>query len=89
MLDKLKDLYNLRKQAQEMQGQLANQSVTGTSRNGQVKLTVNGNQELQNVSIDDSTELSKSSLEKSIKEAFSDAQAQLKTILMAQFKDLL
>ncbi len=89
MLDKLKDLYNLKKQAQEMQGQLAKQNVTGISRNGQLHITLNGNQEIINVDIKEGMELNKAMLEKSIKEAFTDAHSKLKNILMTQFKDLI
>ncbi len=88
MLDKLKDLYNLRKEAQAMQAKLGATQVTGTSKNGSLKITINGNQDVLNVVIEEGMELTKQNLEKAIKEAITQAQTNLKQVLASQFKDL-
>ncbi len=89
MLDKLKDMYALRKQAQELQAKLGQQQVTGSSRNANITITLNGNQEITHVKVAEHVQLVASSVEKDIKEAFADAHNKLKSILMSSMKDLL
>jgi DNA-binding protein YbaB len=89
MLDQLKDLYNLRKQAQEMQKMLANERVTGSSRDGSFSLTLNGNHELTEVNVSPNIDLHQPEIAKNIKEAFEDAQSKLKSLIAQKFQGML
>ncbi|MBI4049395.1 MAG: YbaB/EbfC family nucleoid-associated protein [Candidatus Doudnabacteria bacterium] len=89
MFDKLKDLYNLKRQAGELQRQLAAEKVTGLSVDGSFAVTLNGNHELLSVNISPDINLSQPEVQKNIKEAFNDAQKKLKTLLAERFQDML
>lgn len=89
MFDKLKDLYNLKKQAEEMQKQLAAEKVTGLSVDGTFAVTLNGNHELLSVNISPDINLGQPEIQKNIKEAFDNAQDKLKQLLADRFQGLL
>jgi len=69
MLDKLKDLNAMRKQASQMQAMLANEQVEAES-NG-IKIIMSGNQEVLEVKIN--PELNQEDQEKYLKETINDA----------------
>jgi DNA-binding protein YbaB len=89
MFDQLKDLYNLKKQAEELQKQMANEQITGTSRDGKFTVTLNGNQELINLEIAPDANLLAEEIKKSVKEAHKDAQDKLKSVLAQKFKGMI
>lgn len=89
MFDQIKDLYNLRKQAQEMQKQMEQINITGASKDGRLKITLNGAQELVSVKCDTQEDINPSDVEKLIQEAHSDAQKQLKAVLVDKFKGMM
>lgn len=83
--DKLKDL----KQAREIQAQLGKEHVTGVSQNGLFKVTLDGNQNVIRVEIDDASLKDKFQLEKSAKEAFSRALDSLKKLMVSKFSSIM
>lgn len=83
--DKLKDL----KQAREIQSQLGKEHVTGISQNGFFKVTLDGNQNVIRVEIDDAVLHDKFRLEKSAKEAFSRALDSLKKLMVSKFSSIM
>ncbi|MEO8065709.1 MAG: YbaB/EbfC family nucleoid-associated protein [Candidatus Doudnabacteria bacterium] len=85
MFDNIKDLYNLRKQAAELQNQLGSEKFTETS--GNVTLTLNGNQELLEVKITDGSDIK--NLETDFKNAYNKAQNKLKSALASKFQGML
>jgi DNA-binding protein YbaB len=89
MFGQIKDLYNLRKQAQEMQKQMASEKVTGFSNDQTFSLTINGNQEVLEVNISPDINLSHPEIEKNIKQAFSDAQTKLKSLMVEKFQGMM
>jgi len=89
MFNQLKDLYNLQKQAKEMQKQMANERVEGKSNDESFSITINGNHELISVNVSPNINLDHPQIEKNIKEAFSDAQSKLKSLLMEKFQGML
>ncbi|MBI2355775.1 MAG: YbaB/EbfC family nucleoid-associated protein [Candidatus Doudnabacteria bacterium] len=89
MFDQLKDLYNLRKQADEMQRQLAQELVTGKSVDGTFTVTLNGNHELVEVNVSPDIDLNQPEIAKNIKQAFDDAQEQLKHLLSKKFQGMM
>ena len=89
MFDKLKDIYQLQKQAREMQSRLATERVEGMSRDGSFRVALNGNQEVLSVSITENANLSREAVERNSKEAFSDALAKLKNLLAAKMREMM
>ncbi len=88
MLDKIKELYNLKKQAQELQSQLGNERVIGKSRDGRFSVVMNGNQELLEVYVP-TMELVKIEVEQGIKEAFNDARGKIESLLRTKMSGML
>ncbi len=86
MFGQLKDLYNLKKQAEELQKQLANEKFTGTS--GPVTITINGNQELLDVQISSVENSDANKLAKDFKTAFNQAQEQMKHVMADKFRGM-
>lgn len=83
--DKLKDL----KQAREIQAQLGKEQVVGTSANGLFKVTLDGNQNVIRVEIDEKAVGDKHQLEKSAKEAFSRGLDSLKKLMVSKFSSIM
>ena len=85
MLDKLKQFKDLKKQAGELKSNLAQETITGEALDGQVKITMDGNQEVQEVFIDESllSADQQENLQDGIKEAFGKAVKEVQ-MLMAQ-----
>jgi DNA-binding protein YbaB len=86
MFGQIKDLYNLKKQAEELQKQMANEKFTGTS--GPVTITINGNQELIDVQINSLGNSDAAKLAKDFKAAFNQAQEQMKRIMADKFRGI-
>lgn len=89
MFDQIKDLYNLKKQAQEMQKQMEKERVSGSSNDGAFTITINGSNEVVEVIVSTETSFDHTRIEKNIKEAFTDAQAKLKSVMMEKFKGMM
>jgi DNA-binding protein YbaB len=89
MLDKIKDLYHLQKQAREMQSRLAQERAEGMSRDGSFRVTLNGNQEVLSVSVSETAPLSRERVEQNATEAFSDALTKLKHILASKMREMM
>ncbi len=89
MFGQLKDMYNLRKQAQEMQKIMAQERVTGYSNDKTFSIVLNGNQELLEVNISPEINLSQPEIEKNIKEAYADAQQQLRSLMATKLQGMM
>lgn len=74
MFDKMKQLMEMQKQMQEMKRQLEATNFDMQSSDGLVRITMNGAQEVKEVSIQsDMNSLDKTRLEKSLKDAYNRA----------------
>src|SRR4051812_27302331 len=71
MFDQLKDLYNLKKQAAEMDKQLSAERVEGSSSNDLVRIVINGKHDVLEVQIADQPTYDKKELAEGFKQAFS------------------
>ncbi len=92
MMDKLKDLNELRKhgkELKELQGQLAKEQAVGTSADGKVTVILDGNQNILSVHIDDAIVGDKVQLEKSVKDAIFRSLDALKKMMAAKFSSFL
>lgn len=72
-----KDIYKLQREAKKMQEEMKKILVTGESKKSLVKLTLNGVQELVDISFDENILGDKEELKKHIKDAYADAQKKL------------
>jgi len=88
MFNKLKQFKDLRDQAKELQSKLGDESVT-EEKNG-VKITLNGNLEMTDISIDTSllNENKKNKLEETIKEVNKDALKKIQKIMAMKMKEM-
>ncbi|OGL94097.1 hypothetical protein A2258_03305 [Candidatus Uhrbacteria bacterium RIFOXYA2_FULL_41_8] len=84
MFNKIKQIKDLRSQAKTMQAALAEIMVVGKSSG--VMITIDGNQKVQGVKIDESLERSK--IEKAVQDAFNDASKKLQQELAAKMKEM-
>ena len=89
MFNKLKQFKELRNQAKQIKGTLAQESAEGSAEWGKVKVKMNGNQEVLEVEID--PELlnadNKKKLESAIKEATNDAVKKVQRIMAEKMKE--
>ena len=83
MFNKLKQFNDLRKQAADLKNNLAQETVTGESLGGKIKITMNGNQEIQEVFIDQSLLSSEQQedLQTGVKEAMSKAIKEVQMLM--------
>jgi len=96
MFDQIKDLYKLQKEAKEMQKKMKQIMVDGYSDDEDVKIRMNGLQEIESIDIDDdliSVE-NKKDLTKAIIQSVKDAQKRLqkemaKDMDVSQIKSML
>ncbi|MBU1126195.1 MAG: YbaB/EbfC family nucleoid-associated protein [Patescibacteria group bacterium] len=86
MFNKLKQIKDIRQQAKGLQSQLAEVMIVGKGAGGKIMVTVDGNQSVQGVKIDEG--MSTPDIEKGIKEAFNDATKKLQKELAVKMKDM-
>jgi nucleoid-associated protein EbfC len=90
MFGQLKDLYNLRKQAAELQKQMEAERITAQSGNGLVTITINGSHEVVDFTINkELSETNKEQLSGAIKDAFHQASEKLKSVMADKFKGMM
>lgn len=88
MLSKLKQFKDLKKQASDLKSNLAQEEVIGESKNGLVKITMDGNQEVRGVEVDESLLASdqKETLQDAIKEAFAKATKEIQSLMVRKMQ---
>ena len=89
MFGQIKDLYNLQKQAREMKKQLEAEQVTGVSKDETVHISLNGSYDLLSVKVNQDAQLTPGQIEENIKQAYEEANSQIKSILMEKFKGMM
>ncbi|PIQ67419.1 hypothetical protein COY25_02965 [Candidatus Uhrbacteria bacterium CG_4_10_14_0_2_um_filter_41_7] len=86
MFNKLKQIKDLRNQAKTMQAQLAEIVVVGKGNGGKIMVTLDGNQVVQGVKVEEGQ--STSEIENGFKNAMQDATKQLQREMAMKMKDL-
>jgi len=88
MFDQLKNLNNLRAQANTIKKSLEAETITGEAVRGLVKISMNGNQEIQEVFIDTSllTPENQEQLQNAVKEAFEQCSKELKNLMIRKMQ---
>lgn len=91
MLGKLKQLQELKSQADNLKTALAEETIEGIDGNGQVKIFMDGNQTVQKVEIDPEILNNQESVQTGIKDATNDAIKKVQRVMaqkMAQMGGL-
>jgi DNA-binding YbaB/EbfC family protein len=88
MFNKIKAIKNLRDEAKKVQNTLEEVVAEGTAAWGKVKVTVNGNQRVLDVAIDDELLTQKEKLQEALKEAFSEANKKIQKEMASHMKDM-
>jgi len=88
IFDNLKQLSQLRQQANQFQKHLASKVVEVSSRNNEIKLKINGKMEILNIEIDEKIlkPENKNYIEKLIKKTFEEAQKEIEKIIAQEIK---
>lgn len=86
MFDQIKNIYNLKKQAEELQKQMAGEKMSGTF--GAVTVSINGNQEIVDVQVTGET-VESATVARDFQKAFKSAQDQMKRVMAEKFKGIL
>lgn len=88
MFNKLKQFQDLKNRAKQLQEALAQEMAEGSAGWGKVKVTVNGNQEVLGVSIDQAAMDDKAKLESMLKEAMNDGLKKIQAKMATKLKDI-
>lgn len=88
MFSKLKQFKDLKGRAKQIQDALSQESAEGTAGWGKVKVTINGNQKILSVSIDDSLMADRNKLQDLIMEATNDAITKIQRVMATKLKDI-
>ena len=90
MFNKLKQFKDMREQAKELQGKLADESVTVKAAGDKVVLTMDGNLAVTGLAIDDElmSPDKKSKLIEAIKDAHKDALKKMQRIMAMKMKEM-
>ena len=86
MFNKLKQIKDIRNQAKDLQNQLAEVMVVGKGAGGKVMATIDGNQKMQAIKIDEDLEREK--IEAGVKDAYNDASKKLQKEIATKMKDM-
>lgn len=89
IFDKLKDINEMRKQAKQIEAQLAQVQVTGKSSGEKIKLTMDGNQNILSVEVDPGIVGDKSEIGRHIRSALEDLFKQHKKMLQSKFGNMM
>ncbi len=90
MFNKLKQFKDLRDKAKELQDVLGKESVTTTAAGSAVSLTMNGNLDITDLTIDDSLMAldKKAKLTEGIKDAHKDALKKMQRTMALKMRDM-
>lgn len=88
MFSKIKAIKDIRDQAKNMQAALEEVVCTGTGAHGKVSISMNGNQRILSVDIDDSLMTDKAALSKGLIEAFGNVTRDLQKEMAGKMKEM-
>ena len=88
MFGQLKQLQELRKQADQIKTALAAETIEGRGANGLVKIIMDGNQEVKQVEIDDQLLADKEKLAQGLKEATNDGIKKVQQVMAKKMSQL-
>jgi len=89
MLDKLKDINEMRKQAKHLEGLLAQELITGASSGSKIKIVMDGNQNIKSVEVSPDIAGDKSEVARHIRSALEDLFKHHKKMLQSKFGNVM
>ncbi len=89
IFDKLKDVNEMRKQAKQIELMLGQEQVTGKSTHEYIKITVDGNQKVLSVEVQDAVVGDRKEIARHIREALEDLNNKHKKMLQSKFGSML
>lgn len=89
LMDKLKDINEMRKQAKVMEAALATETISGKSSQGKIVLVMDGNQNIKSVEVAPEIAGDKSEIARHIRSALEDLFKQHKKMLQSKFGNML
>lgn len=87
MFNKLKQFKDLKDKAKQIQGVLAAESAEGEAGWGKVKVKMNGNQQVLNVTIDPSVMDNREKLQDLMRDAINDAVKKIQSVMAKKLKE--
>lgn len=88
MFHKLKQIQELKSKASEIKKALSSEIVEGSGAGGGVKITMDGNQEIQSVEISDDLLNNKDKLQQGIKEATNDVIKKVQKVMAQKMSQM-
>ena len=88
MFSKIKAIKDIRDQAKNMQSALEEVVCTGTGAKEKVSISMNGNQRILSIDIDDSLMTDKAALQKGLIEAFGNVTKDLQKEMAGKMKEM-
>lgn len=88
-LDKLKDVNEMRKQAKQIELLLGQVDVTGKSSGSKITITMDGNQVVKSVQVDDSIVGDRGEIARNIRAALDDLFKEHKKVLQSKFGSMM
>ena len=88
MFSKLKQFKDIREKAKVIQEALSSEKAEGSAAWGKVKVTLNGNQQVLDVSIDPEMMQDKTKLEAALKDAVNDGMQKIQKTMATKLKDI-
>ncbi len=89
LIDKIKDINEMRKQGKAMEAMLAVETVTGSSSGAKIKITTDGNQNVKSVEVSSDIAGDKSEVARHIRSALEDLFKQHKKMLQKKFGSMM
>jgi DNA-binding protein YbaB len=89
IFDKLKDVNEMRKQAKQIELLLGQVDVTGKSSGGKIIITMDGNQVVKSVQVDDSIVGDRGEIARNIRAALDDLFKEHKKVLQSKFGNMM
>lgn len=88
-LDKLKDVNEMRKQAKQIELLLGQVIVSGQSSGGKIKISMDGNQNVKSVEVDDAIVGDRGEIARAIRAALEDLFKEHKKALQSKFGSMM
>ncbi len=89
IIDKLKDVNEMRKQAKQLEAVLATELVSGSSGGDKIKITMDGNQNIKSVEVSPEIAGDKSEIARHIRAALEDLFKHHKKMLQSKFGNMM
>lgn len=88
MFQKLKQYKDLRDQSKKIQSRLGGKTIEASAAWGKIKMTMNGNQEVVSVTIDQELLNNKTKTEEAVKDAVNEAVKKSQRLMAEQMREM-